>query len=350
MSDSNSIRDVLNGMRPRVQTIRTGAAAAPPSSRPLLDDALTELRTAMEELQVSEEELRVQAEAMAEQQFGVEADLARYRELFRLSPEARLVTDTDGVVREANDAAGRLLRSRSDALAGKPLAVFVPEEERREFRAVLRRLAHHEAVEAEMRLLPHRSLPLDVEVTAAARSARVGGPVEVHWTLRDVTDRHAAAAAGVEAAEVHRAVVECSPVPTVAMDLDGTVLLWNSAAAALLGWSADEVAGRRNPALAEDEVARSREAAGLGGEGRAVLARRRDGAPVPATLRDALLKGADGRTLGVVCTLLPVEQGDEAEDEPHARAAAGHPAEDEADAGQARWTRDESLAVLRAGA
>lgn len=56
------------------------------------------------------------------------------RELFdALDCDARLMTDRDGVVCEANAAAGRLLGIAQYRLRGKPLACFVALEERRAF-------------------------------------------------------------------------------------------------------------------------------------------------------------------------------------------------------------------------
>jgi PAS domain-containing protein len=51
--------------------------------------------------------------------------------LFESAPEACLVTDEHAFVRAANPAAARLLGRNP---TGKPLAVFVPLAERREFR------------------------------------------------------------------------------------------------------------------------------------------------------------------------------------------------------------------------
>jgi PAS domain S-box-containing protein len=342
MPGSQSIREALEVMRPRVQTIRSTADTAP--TRPLLDDALAELRNAMEELQVSEEELRVQAEEMVERQTSVELELLRWRDLFRLSPDCRLVTDAYGMVSEANEAAHRLLRVPFDAMRGKPLAVYVPEEERRTFRGILRRLAQHETVSAELRLAPRGSLPVDAEVSAAARSARPGAPVEVHWTIRDVTAGRAAAATRDEAADLRQSVLESLPVAAVAMDLDGSVLLWTEAARRMLGWSEDEVLGRRNPALSGDELARSLEAGQHGrAQVRAAFAQRRDGDRRPVSLRHAPLTDCAGVVRGVVTVLAEAA----ADAEPDGGAAVQPVADAQDGDAQRRWTREEALRVLR---
>jgi PAS domain S-box-containing protein len=338
MSHSESIRKVLDGMRPRVQSLRTSAESGKPP-RPVLEDALSELRTAMEELQVSEEELRIQAEGMAELQIEMAAELTRYQDLFRLSPEPRLVTDVNGMVRDANDAARRLLRPGAAGLDGKPLALYVAEEDRRAFRTALARLAHGEVVEAALRMSPRDALPVDVEVSVTARSSSPGAEPELHWTLRDVTARRAQTASHDEAAELHRMVVHSAPMPLVAMDLDGSVLLWNAAAQRLLGWSEEDVVGRRNPALTAEELARSRDAVEHGeSEPRLVLAHRSGSAPAPVWLHDTPLLDADGTVRGFVTAFREHREADS-----DRALSPGAPAEEL----RRRWTREESLQVLR---
>jgi PAS domain-containing protein len=57
----------------------------------------------------------------------------RYAVLFELAPDACLVTDAEGTIREANVAAGLLLGAAPASLAGKTLESFVPLEQRRVF-------------------------------------------------------------------------------------------------------------------------------------------------------------------------------------------------------------------------
>jgi PAS domain S-box-containing protein len=61
------------------------------------------------------------------------ADRQRYAELFAYAPAACVVTDVDGTILEANQAAIELFRS--GALRGKALDAFIPMEQRRFFLA-----------------------------------------------------------------------------------------------------------------------------------------------------------------------------------------------------------------------
>jgi PAS domain S-box-containing protein len=89
-----------------------------------------ELEAGLEEIEALWEELRHQAEVMA-------GERQRYSEFFDYAPDAYLITDPNGNIREANRAAAELLGVSARMLDGKPLASYVPEEARRDFRARL---------------------------------------------------------------------------------------------------------------------------------------------------------------------------------------------------------------------
>ena len=64
----------------------------------------------------------------------------------------------------------------------------------------------------------------------------------------DITAARAAEKEARRDAELLSKLVVSSPLPTVVMDLDRVVQLWNPAAAELLGWPGEEVLGKRIPA------------------------------------------------------------------------------------------------------
>src|SRR5204863_1681766 len=71
---------------------------------------------------------------------ALETERQRYQELFEFAPDAYLVTDTVGAIREANRGAAELLGIPSGLLLGKSLALFVAAEARSTFRSQLNRL------------------------------------------------------------------------------------------------------------------------------------------------------------------------------------------------------------------
>jgi nitrogen fixation/metabolism regulation signal transduction histidine kinase len=126
------------------------------------------LQTALEELRVTEEELRTQNEELAAAREELDAQRRRYRALFEFAPDAYLVTDPTGKILEANRAAAALFHVRAQYLVGKPLLVFVHEEDRREFRERL-------------------GQPFYAAVTVGAERGAGGSVLGLRWLVRDVT-------------------------------------------------------------------------------------------------------------------------------------------------------------------
>ncbi len=167
-----------------------GASETP--ALPLVAEMLEELSAAVEEFEVSTEEIHVQNEALAEAKKQLDLESARYRELFDLAPDGYLVTNTLGIILEANRAASELLGTPGHFLDQKPVVVFVDAADRRLVLnhlhdAVARR--HGPVVEFEARFAPpnHESFPASVHLT-------VGGAADpadprVRWLVRDVSRR-----------------------------------------------------------------------------------------------------------------------------------------------------------------
>src|SRR5262245_51517105 len=109
-------------------------------SDPRVPEMFTSLGNALEELSVSNEELRVQQDELAGSRDQLEAERRRYQALFDFAPDAYIVTNEDGVIREANRAAGSLLGILPERLIDRPLVVFVPIEHRKDFRTNLARI------------------------------------------------------------------------------------------------------------------------------------------------------------------------------------------------------------------
>jgi len=100
---------------------RLEAAAADP-------EAKREMEMALEELDVMWEELQGQAALLTREN-------ERYAQFFEYAPDAYLITDAGGSVREVNQAALELLKAPRDEVAGKPLSGFIAPEDRVSFLA-----------------------------------------------------------------------------------------------------------------------------------------------------------------------------------------------------------------------
>jgi PAS domain S-box-containing protein len=105
---------------------RLSVARADVEGRP----SARELEVALEEIQALWDELGAQADRLARER-------ERHAALFEHAPFACLVTDVHGNVRDANRSAIALLEVPATYLLGKPLAIFIAEDERESFRVRL---------------------------------------------------------------------------------------------------------------------------------------------------------------------------------------------------------------------
>lgn len=292
---------------PRLQELRVHAAGPTPRET-LATELIEELQTAIEELRVTEEQLRSQQGQIEDAWLAAETASDWNRALFEGAADAALVTDPDGMVRDANAAAAALLGLPGRSLRGKPLAVFVPSDERTEFRGRLRTLVHEPLpARFDLRLQPRLAVPVTVEASVA-RFAPPGAAPGLHWTLRDVTAARQRDEGEADAARGHLRALRALPSATVVLDVDGTVALWNGAAEQLLGWTEDEAAGVRAPCwsdAAEQALEAALDAA-AGGPARVALpARTRDGHEVAVNVGAARLQDEAGDPRGTVLALAP---------------------------------------------
>jgi PAS domain S-box-containing protein len=121
---------------------------------------------------------------------ALDRERQRYQELFELAPDSYLLTDVHGLICEANRAASTLLGVEHKYLLRKPLQVFVPEGDRREFRRRVVQVTDRELpTEWRVRMVPRNGGPMVVAVVARVVRERNGSFGGLRWSLRDITAR-----------------------------------------------------------------------------------------------------------------------------------------------------------------
>ncbi|QQE65112.1 hypothetical protein GFS31_17970 [Leptolyngbya sp. BL0902] len=116
-------------------------AEPPPSVLPQETDLTTrnhQLQTALEILQTSQANLRQHLADLQAIQAALTTERDYYRDLFQWAPESYLVSDLQGTIQAANQAAGALLGTAPQALIHQSLAQFVAGSDRPAFQASLR--------------------------------------------------------------------------------------------------------------------------------------------------------------------------------------------------------------------
>ncbi|HBB34902.1 MAG TPA: PAS domain-containing sensor histidine kinase [Cyanobacteria bacterium UBA8803] len=180
----------LHHVQQRAENLYETAREASSPQPQILNDCLAELREALEELHVAEEELRLQNEELLAAHQSAQAERQRYQELFDFAPEAYLVTDTYGIIQEANLAATRLLNIATKYLVGKPIANFVPEESRQTFRSILNQLpAMNRMQEWEVLLHQRGERVFEAALTVETVRNKQGQAIALRWLIRDITTR-----------------------------------------------------------------------------------------------------------------------------------------------------------------
>jgi PAS domain S-box-containing protein len=177
-------------IRNRLQSMYQRVAGHPDSDVLSYEAAIEDLRLSLEELRVADEELRQQNDELAAAHFQLDEERKRYQELFSLAPDAYLVTDPGGVIREANLAAIRLLKVEGRFLEGKALATFIVVDDRARFRSLLngvRRATPKQS--AAFQLQPRHGGPISAELTYSPMQEPKRGLVGMRWLIRDVTQR-----------------------------------------------------------------------------------------------------------------------------------------------------------------
>jgi PAS domain S-box-containing protein len=111
-------------------------------------EALDKVQTYSEELTVANEELHQINETLNAQRDELiaareiaETERRRYYDLFDAAPDGYLVTDRNGTILEANQAAQSLLAVHRESLKNRNLIHFVAERSKNEFRTRLARAA-----------------------------------------------------------------------------------------------------------------------------------------------------------------------------------------------------------------
>jgi len=171
----------LEQLRRRVEKIQEGADSP--------HQAVEELLVAMEELRVAEEELREQNERILTAHYQVEEERRRYQQLFQFAPDAYLLTDLAGIVREANRSAARLFGVDPQYMSGKAVVSFVALEDRPRIRAELGRWQSEPTPKSlDVRLKPRNGPPFDASITlSVARGGTRDTAIGFRWLIRDIT-------------------------------------------------------------------------------------------------------------------------------------------------------------------
>lgn len=155
-----------------------------------LVEALEQLSKTLQELQIVKEEVDAFHEELSTSCLGIEAKSRHYQELFELAPDGYLVTDSEGVIWEANQAAAELLGMVRNRLLNKSLALFITQIDRPYFYTKLTNLSNSETLrDWEILIQPHQGKSFPATLTVAAVRNNEYQVIGWRWLLKDITLR-----------------------------------------------------------------------------------------------------------------------------------------------------------------
>ncbi len=150
------------------------------------DDTLSE---AMEELSISIEEMHAAEAELIEANKRLEEERWRYKELFDFAPDAYLVTNLYGIIKEANRAASALLKVSHDLMIGKPLQVFLHKSCLNTFRTNVGYLRQGKDIQGfEAWVIPRKDKPMPVAISVNPIGKPDGSLTGLRWMLHDMAE------------------------------------------------------------------------------------------------------------------------------------------------------------------
>lgn len=295
----------IGAAQARLESLRQRLDEAAPSERELLADSFEELSIALTELEVAMEQLRQTNDQLAASQQALEAERQHYQELFEFTPDGYLVTDLNGTIQEANLAAAALLQAPQEFLVGKPLIVFVAEEEHKEFYELLRRLRQGEKVERwEAQFQPRPGAPFPASLRVSSIRGAKGSPIGLRWLVLDITEHKRANEALRESNAMFEGLFDSAPDAVVAVNGAGRIARVNARTEALFGYSREELLGKPVEVLLPERFRERHAAHRLGysanpparpmGSGLELYGRRKDGSEFPVDITLGPLKTSEG--------------------------------------------------------
>jgi PAS domain S-box-containing protein len=254
---------------------------------------------------------------------GSEAEAGELRRIFEEhSTELVVVTDPAGRCAYVGPSLRRLLGAAPESLLGSELVLRVHPDDRD---PLLARMADPGSADPPRRIavrLAHESGSWRTFGLFVRRFQAAAGDGDGALILSgpDLTDRHQVEEALRHANETLLGLIDASPAAIVALDTEGRITLWNTAAERTFGYPAREVLGEINPIVPDEDrdefssfLRRS-----LAGEAfEEVLVRRRavDGRLLRVLLSSAPLRYTSGEVYGVVGIFHDVTERAQVEEE-----------------------------------
>ncbi|HHU75427.1 MAG TPA: PAS domain S-box protein [Firmicutes bacterium] len=183
----------LNHAYRQLGNLQEQAGHMPEQFRSIFLSALDEFSNSLREVKFLLDELRYRNIELAASNAALEGERQRYLELFEFAPDGYLVTDRDGRIMEANNAAKELLKAEHQLIIGKPLSIFIAPEEKETFTRIFKKLQEgsvQKIADRRIYLQPWAGKPpFPASFTAGVVRDISGKPGSLRWRFSDISWR-----------------------------------------------------------------------------------------------------------------------------------------------------------------
>ncbi|BDA70790.1 PAS/PAC sensor protein [Calothrix sp. PCC 7716] len=160
-----------------------------------LSNTMEEIGASLANLQLLDEQRQASLELMAiiqeellSQNEYLATERQDYFDLFKFAPDAYLVTNPQGMILKANQAAADLFNVPQQFLQGKPLVNFIVETQRSVFRTKLNNLPRINFVEEwEISMCPRGGQPIETSFSVTPVRDPKGALLSLRIIIRDIT-------------------------------------------------------------------------------------------------------------------------------------------------------------------
>jgi PAS domain S-box-containing protein len=139
-----------------------------------------------EELRTADITLRHQKEELLFAYQTLETGYQRYWEFFNFAPDGYLVTDSSGIIREANQTILSMLSAKPIDLLGKPVSDYIPEIQH-DFGMQLSWLSGSQQLEVNIQ--PRGRTPFYASLSISPQCNIENQTIGLLWLIRDITER-----------------------------------------------------------------------------------------------------------------------------------------------------------------
>lgn len=211
--------------------VRNQETLSPAALQSLSPEAM---RQALHELQVYQIELELQNEELRRAQLALDAERARYFDLYDLAPVGYCTLSEQGLILETNLTAANLLGVARSELVKRPINRFIIKADQDIYYLCRTRLLESgQAQSCELRMVRKNGTQFWAHLAATAAAGADGTPA-VRLVLADVTDHTLLELAKQESEERFRTLIEGTSEP-IAVHRDEKIIYVNPAAVKLFG-------------------------------------------------------------------------------------------------------------------